>query len=256
VIRASRIILAALCCLGSAPAAEATSSTSSNWAGYAVMRSGLGFHRVSAAWTVPTVDCSSAGQQWSAVWVGLGGYRNSSPALEQVGTEADCSNGSAHYSAWYELVPAVSRDANLRVSPGDRVTASVTVTGRRVRLRLANDTTGHVFARTLSASVIDVNSAEWIVEAPSACTGSSGSCRIMPLANFGTTHVTSARATTAGGHSGPIGDPAWSVVAITLASDVQRFDGPGRAPGGGATNAAPSALDPAGGAFDVTWSGS
>src|SRR4051812_2881318 len=159
---------------GAAPAAAAESSTSSNWAGYAVMRDGVRFARVAGAWTMPHVDCSSVQIRWSAVWVGLGGYDDTSPALEQIGTEADCdSSGRAHYWAWYELVPDVSHRARLRVHPGDRMAASVVVTGRRVRLRLSNRTTGLGLTRTLFAEAVDTTSAEWIIEAPSACQGTN-----------------------------------------------------------------------------------
>src|SRR4051794_4592539 len=129
-----------------APAAAAESSTSSNWAGYAVMRDGVRFARASGAWTMPRVDCSTLDTRWSAVWVGLGGYDDDSPALEQIGTEADCdSSGRAQYSTWFELVPDVAHGAHLRVHPGDRLAASVTVMGHRARLRLSNRTTGHAF---------------------------------------------------------------------------------------------------------------
>src|SRR5947207_8395894 len=105
-----------------APAAAAEMSTSSNWAGYAVMRDGVRFARISAAWTITSVDCTSAQTQWSAVWVGLGGYDETSPALEQIGTEADCdASGRPRYSTWYELVPDVSHSARLRARPGDVV---------------------------------------------------------------------------------------------------------------------------------------
>src|SRR4051794_1942552 len=192
-----------------APAAAADSSTSSNWAGYAVMRDGVRFARVAGAWTMPHVDCSSAQTRWSAVWVGLGGYDDSSPALEQIGTEADCdSSGRAHYSTWYELVPDVSHGARLRAAPGDRVSASVTVLGHQVRLRLSNRTTGRAFTRRLNAAAIDVTSAEWIVEAPSACGGSTAdsSCQIMPLADFGSLRMAEAKVLTTGGRSGAISD--------------------------------------------------
>jgi hypothetical protein len=247
--------------LGAAAAADAatTSSTSSNWAGYSVMRSGVKFKRVSAAWIVPTVTCADARQEWSAAWVGLGGYRATSTALEQIGTEADCSSsGKASYTSWYELVPAASHSAKLKVHPGDAMTASVTVSGHKVRLRMADDTTKKVFSKTLTASSVDVSSAEWIVEAPSACGGPSGSfCQVMPLADFATTQMSHARAQTTGGHSGTIADTAWDAVQIVLTPDTRRFEGPGGPPSAtaGTTSAGASAgtLGTTGDAFTVTW---
>ena len=103
------------------PAADA--SISSNWAGYAVVGAGgvtRHFTRVAGDWVEPTVDCIAGSNTYSAFWVGIGGYSQSSKALEQTGTEADCdSNGDAHYYAWYELVPHGPVTVSLSVSPGD-----------------------------------------------------------------------------------------------------------------------------------------
>src|SRR6478735_1462067 len=52
----------------------------------------------------------------------------------------DAASG-AHYSAWYELVPAASVRLRLTVHAGDTISASVSVTGARVRIVLANRTT-------------------------------------------------------------------------------------------------------------------
>src|SRR5947209_18951858 len=111
--RSSFLALAAAGLLGSGlaggpAAAEAAtrSATSSNWAGYAVSRSGVRYRHVSGTWVQPPVDCSaSSGRSYSAMWVGLGGLSGGSQALEQNGTEADCSRGSPGYSAWYQLGP-------------------------------------------------------------------------------------------------------------------------------------------------------
>jgi hypothetical protein len=103
--------------LVSGTAAKAATAVSSNWAGYAV--AGATYKSVSGTWTQPAANCASAGasRTASAFWVGLGGNSESSNALEQTGTEADCSaNGLASYAAWYELVPAASVKAPLEIS--------------------------------------------------------------------------------------------------------------------------------------------
>src|SRR5271165_1023109 len=111
----------ALMAVGAA-SAEAI-SVSSNWAGYIASPSaGVGsrFERVSGTWTIPNATCSAGRESYSAVWVGLGGASEDSPALEQIGTDADCtSSGAAGYSSWYELVPAVPVELRLEVHPGD-----------------------------------------------------------------------------------------------------------------------------------------
>jgi hypothetical protein len=165
---------------------------------------------------------------FSAFWVGIGGLSASSRALEQIGTEADCTTSGRERSiAWLELVPAPSRTIRMTVRPGDRISASVTVSGHRVRLRIADRTRGSAFARTLTAPRVDTGSAEWIAEAPSLCTASS--CQIAPLADFGTVTFSHASAQNRSGHSGSITDRRWSATAISLV-DTTRF-GPGPSAG-------------------------
>src|SRR5437868_4540158 len=103
-----------------ADAAAIESSKSSNWAGYAVNTSdgSTSFASASGSWVQPTADCSSGSPGYAAFWVGLGGFADASQALEQIGTEADCSaSGGAVYSAWYELVPASSVRLKLTILP-------------------------------------------------------------------------------------------------------------------------------------------
>jgi Peptidase A4 family len=228
-------------------------ATSSNWAGYAVSRSGVRFRRVSGTWVQPTATCRSGRRRYSAYWLGLGGLHTTSTALEQIGTEADCAGGKATYTVWYELVPSDPVDVHLTVRPGDTLSASVTVTSHTVKLYIANRTRGTSFSKQLQATKVDVTSAEWIAEAPSAC-DSAGNCATLPLADFGTASFANARATSTGGHAGTISDAAWSAVAISLASG---HGGPGR-PGfvsdaGGSAQATPAALSAAGDAFSVTY---
>jgi len=249
--RLAVVIATAASLVAVAPADAA--STSSNWAGYAASGASARFRRVSATWTVAPVSCTPGRRSYSAMWIGLGGYHSNARALEQTGTDANCdAAGGAHYSAWYELVPAASVRLGLTVHAGDTISASVGVTGTRVRIVLANRTTGAKAVRTLTASAVDVTSAEWIVEAPSACW--SQGCTVLPLADFGTAGFTSARATSAAGHSGPIADPAWHATAIRLSSSSSRDLGPGRFTGdAAAATATPAALSAAGDAFDVTF---
>ena len=164
------IALIAAACAVTAPAALADSTNSSNWAGYAVHKPGVSFHTVSGTWRQPDAKCTPGAQSYSAFWVGLGGFSLNAPALEQTGTEVDCSiSGKVVSTAWYELVPAASVPIRLTVHPGDLMRARVTVTGRQVVISL-DDVTRHTgFKKTLNANVIDVSSAEWIAEAPSQC---------------------------------------------------------------------------------------
>ena len=223
VVAAAAAVTAVLATAGAA-AAAVLPTTSSNWAGYVASRDSGTFRSVTGAWTAPQVDCSSGGTRWSAVWVGLGGSNPNSSSLAQVGTEADCESGTAHYSSWYELVPEASHSARVTVRPGDQLTASVRAQSGKVRMRISNVTRHTTFIKTLAIKNLDRSSAEWIVEAPSECGASS--CRVMPLANFGATRITEARATTTYGHVGGIVDPAWTTLALTLDPNHGRFVGP------------------------------
>jgi hypothetical protein len=255
-IRAALAAAAAALMLASATAATAATTTavSSNWAGYSI--SGTTYLSVSGSWTQPAADCSASSSPTTAAafWVGLGGNDETSTALEQTGTEADClANGTVRYSAWYELVPAASVKAPLTVSAGDRITASVKVTGTVVRVQLKNLTTGKSFAKTLRMSAPDISSAEWVAEAPSAVT--SRGTQILPLTDFGTIRFTNATATSTSGRTGTISDPAWSATRIMLSARSGFGPGPHFGPftpETGSTEAVTGVLGVGGSAFSVT----
>ncbi|MDX6491555.1 MAG: hypothetical protein QOD43_1800 [Gaiellaceae bacterium] len=240
-----------------AAAAAVTAETSANWGGYAVTGSTPAtpakFTRVFAAWVQPTATCVPGQATYSAFWVGLGGFNPGSQALEQVGTDTDCTvAGQASYSVWYELVPAAPVTIKLAIRPGDSMVASVAVLGKSVTVKIINYTLKKSFTKKLTMKSPDVSSAEWIAEAPSTCTR-SGMCVPLPLANFGTVTFVSASATAAG-HTGSISDPAWTATAIELGPS----GGVGQNPLGGApqtAGATPGALSPTGSSFGVDWIG-
>ena len=150
-------------------------------------------------------------------------------------------------------MPAASVKAPLKVSAGDRIAASVKVSGTTVKLALRNLTTGKSFAKTLRMAAPDLSSAEWVAEAPSALT--PGGSQILPLTDFGTVRFTNAGATSTSGHTGTISDAVWSATRITLAADSGFGPGPHFgpfAPDGGSTEAVTSALSAGGSAFSIT----
>jgi hypothetical protein len=235
--------------LGAAPAALADSTQSSNWAGYAIHRSHVSFEKVLGTWRQPTANCTGATPSYSSVWVGLGGFSLNAQALEQIGSEVDCSpTGQVVSTAWYELVPAPSRAISMRVDPGDELSASVTVKGHQTRLTLRDLTRHTSFTRSLYVKKVDLGSAEWIVEAPSECSTPS-SCQTLSLANFGTATFSSASATSTTGHTGRISDHHWGVTRITLAAGHRRFI----AEPAPTAQALPSPLTAGGSAFSVTY---
>jgi len=136
-----------------------------NWAGY--VRTGRGFTGASASWTVPTVSTTQDG--YSSTWVGIDGATASDRYLIQTGTEADVSGGRRSYRAWWEVItptdvaPETVFDG-LTISPGDRVTASVSrLASGRWTMRLTDSTTHHSASR-VTAFDGPGSTAEWIQE--------------------------------------------------------------------------------------------
>lgn len=205
-------------CAFSAPALAETTA-SSNWSGYAVHQRGVSFKWVTGTWRAATAACVPGTPGYSATWVGIGGYGLSSRVLEQIGTETDCTgSGDTVTSAWYELVPNPSSRVRLKVHPGDAVTATVSIAGHRVTLKLSDRTTGRSFTKIVAVPFLDTGSAEWIEEAPSECTIPGRNCRTLPLADFGSVTFTGASARERSGLSGSISSRLWDATRITLAS--------------------------------------
>lgn len=197
--RAAVAVLAVAGAFAASAAAAAASSFSSNWAGFVAVprHPGAGvFTAVSGTWTEPTVTCTGAVSA-SAYWVGLGGDSETSPGLEQIGTDADCERGGKpSYYAWYELIPAESVDIRLAIHPGDVINGFTSVRGHFVTLHLTDETTHQTFKTRRYDRYVDLSSAEWIVEAPSTCTR-PGRCSQTTLTDFGTVEFSNAYATAA-----------------------------------------------------------
>ena len=134
---------------------------------------------ITASWNVSTV-APSAGNTFSATWIGVGGQFDNS--LIQCGTEEDFINGQAQYSAWYELLPRNSVTIRtINISPGDTIQASIQLTNQTLNLwviNLTDTTNGQSFQNTFTYASSQL-SAEWIVERPTV------NNVISRLANFG-----------------------------------------------------------------------
>jgi len=221
-------------------AAPATLVQSSNWSGYA--DTGGPYNRVSATWNVPTVTCSGRSNGNSAEWVGIDGY--SSSTVEQDGSEAYCSGGSPFYYAWYELYGDNSVNSGdevelspstYPVSPGDTISASVSVSGTTWTLVVSDSQQGWSYSTNIVFSGAAQSSAEWVVERPEEC--SFFSCSLTSLADFGSVQFLSASAST-NSSSGTISANSYSAIEMVNGSTVL---------------ALPGALDAAGDSFTDTW---
>jgi hypothetical protein len=156
-------------------------------------------------------------------------------------------------SVWYELVPAPSHTIRMKVNPGDTISAAVKVIDRTVTVSLHDLTRDKSFTRTVTVPKVDVSSADWIVEAPSECRGSSF-CRVLPLANFGSATFTAARAVSTTGNTGSISNSRWGTTEITLAGSAHHFvDNRNGAIG---AQASVSSLSANGSSFTVTYASS
>jgi hypothetical protein len=255
---------------GRAGAAAAT-DVASNWAGY--VATGLDstavspgtttvFRNATATWRQRAGVCPAGSRAASSIWVGLGGYSETSMAIEQTGTSADCrSGGKPLYYAWWELYPEPSVTIkSMKIAPGDLITASVLVTGNEVLMQVKNRTRKSVFTKRVTVARPDLSSAEWIAEAPLECF-SDGNCRSVPLANFGSVTFTKVAALATipglGDQGGTISSPLWRAVPIRLVpvASGRYFGDVDDAPGssGSTAGARSLGLSADGSSFRVKW---
>ncbi|HEX4520303.1 MAG TPA: G1 family glutamic endopeptidase [Gaiellaceae bacterium] len=236
-----------------AVAAAPPANESDNWSGYAA--TGASFKSVRASWVQPVAQCfgRSAGQTSSSFWVGLGGDLRRSYKIEQIGTSADCyADGSVDDFAWFELWPAGNVPLELRVLPGDRIAAAVTLGRASVHFSLVDATRHEYFSRTLAIHAPDGSSAEWIAEGPARVV--HGHHEVESMTDFGSIRFTNASATSNRG-AGSISSRKWRAQKIDFRSD-------GVDPGSGfsglletadAAHGFPSRLSRGGASFEVVW---
>jgi hypothetical protein len=150
---------------------------SANWSGYAI--TGGTYNSITGEWIVPTVQRTSR-PTYSSTWIGIDGFNNSD--LIQTGTEQDYYNGSAHYYAWWEILPAPETVIpSMTIHPGDRMYADIENLGGGLwSITIKDLATGQSFTTQQYYSGPQT-SAEWIEEAPTV-----GS-RIATLAHYGQT---------------------------------------------------------------------
>ncbi len=152
---------------------------SSNWSGYALSGSAGQYNNITGSWIVPAVQPSKS-PSYSSSWIGIDGFNNSN--LIQTGTEQDYYNGSAHYDAWWEILPAAETViTNMTVKPGDHMTAAIKNDGNGNWTITINDVTQNETFTTTQAYAGPAESAEWIQEAPTI------GGHVATLANYGQT---------------------------------------------------------------------
>ncbi len=108
--------------------APSSRTTSAHWAGYTFPVSATG---VRAEWTEPTATGQPNDEVF--VWIGIGGWNYTVQNIAQVGTFAFIGPRDLPADQiWYEFVPVepTAKYPFVFVSPGDRIYASVTRTGK------------------------------------------------------------------------------------------------------------------------------
>jgi hypothetical protein len=167
---------------------------STNWSGYnqgIIEQGGTGFHAISGQWTAPTATAHKAGEaEFSSTWVGIGGgcidtgCTATDATLIQAGTEQDVdSSGTAHYAAWWEIIPQPSTPVSLPVSAGDRISVAIAETLPTMwSITITNLTTGQKWSTT-TPYVSTYATAEWIVETPLVI-DSTGTVGVAPMPNL------------------------------------------------------------------------
>jgi hypothetical protein len=199
--------------------ASTVAAESLNWAGYADTSTTAGkFTKVSGSWKVPALTCTPEDRA-TGDWVGIDGF--STATVEQAGTSAQCFEGVAIYSSWYELYPANTVTVGTTVAAGDSITASVTRSGASYTVKLTDSThTANSFTHTATCATTTCldESAEWIAERPSYA--DSG---IIPEAQFKTVSF-SAASVTAGGKTTTISGYAGTNDEITCLDSTGTYD--------------------------------
>ena len=188
-----------------------TSLRVSQWSGYIVASDMQNrtpvISSVSASWTVPEVKLSE-NNTFAGLWVGIGGYGEET--LIQAGTEQECINGRFAYYAWYELLPDyLIRIPNLRVQPGDTITASISLVNENAStwsIEMSDATRSEQFKKVVVYNSSRLT-AEWIVERPKV----NGT--VSTLADFGNATFTECKATV-DGITGTIGNFSYAQLVM------------------------------------------
>jgi hypothetical protein len=220
--------------------AISTSTTSREWAGYAVTQEGTspGVMAVFGTWTQPAVTCPTPDAQVS-IWVGLDGFNNGT--VEQIGSAAVCTDGKPSYVLWKEMYP-LDPVGLMNIDAGDSITAGVGYSPGADSYTLSiNDNTKRRGSSSIekcpSGSVCNHASVEWVAEAP----GRKDMTRY-PLANYGSVNFTNL-----------------SFIDTTGATATPRFSTPFHryrifeAYDDGTAIATPGSTPRDGGSFTITW---
>jgi Peptidase A4 family len=264
-----------------------TAAPSINWSGYADSETASNtVSQVSGSWTLPAVQCLPAPYQnqdaFLSNWVGIDGF--TTPTVEQLGTAAQCFEGVLYYYVWYEMYPAGTVEEGTTAcindnvdcpQPGDRISASVTVTPgvsgeNDYTLTLTDHTRpqeSFSVTQTCATTTCLDASGEWIVERPATIPpppAPSTLIQLLPLADFTRTFFSRGDVTSGGRSSSIQGFRDGPVYDIYMTDDtgsyyldcVNQPAPPGTLLTTSQTNACPTVAPFPGGGFELSWDSS
>jgi hypothetical protein len=137
-----------------------------NWSGYVV---GSGpYSQVQGTFNVPSLAASPTDSD-TAEWVGIDGVTNTALIQAGVNESYSASSNSFTVQPWWEILPAPSTPiTSLEVAPGDTVTVAIQqLSGSLWSINVTDNSTGHSFS-TAQTYTGPQDTAEWILEAPTA----------------------------------------------------------------------------------------
>lgn len=188
-----------------APAVPGITLVSPIASGYAAVPKpgGSDFIHVQSAYLVPKVNCQTTPNGVAQIRAGLDGISDNT--VERVGISEACKNGTASYTAWYQMFPAMGSPApTFHPSPGDSVTASVTADGGTYTLSIHDLTSGMSFTVNKSCPNCHNSSAEVTAGSPAGKTP----------ADFSIVHFAGISVTSGGGVTGGLANPAWNTIKL------------------------------------------
>lgn len=202
--------------------------TGPNWAGF--VASGPRFRFIKATFFVPRVNCRKTPgttrlPALGADWVGLDGFNQNHPTVEQDGITAQCQNGVPSYSAWYEMFPKPPVYPNMFIRPGDKIVADVFYdrAKHKYRLDLADVTDGQGFSlwQRCPNRFCQNISAEVITESPAQ--SASANSKYYPLADIGTSTFWNIALSDMAGQKGGLGSGAWNTSRLLMTGSGGRL---------------------------------
>jgi Peptidase A4 family len=125
-----------------------------------------------------------------STWIGIDGWNSTSLIQTGTATDFNASNGTTHYFAWFEVLPAQQTEqVQFDVSAGDAIYAAITQSSSTQWLIVLVDRTNGRTITTTQTYSGPQNAADFVQEAPT----NTSTNTVLPLAKFATLTFLNAR---------------------------------------------------------------